>query len=108
MESVEEFTYNGAGRFTNIEVISVGENESLLLKDVYTMVATKFNKSVDNIEKSIRSAIRQSIDNYPELYKCVCRTDKITSLYLIKFMVNNIKTEICCRESIRFYTKFFA
>lgn len=88
--------------------LCVGANENLLLKDVYQLVAKRFDKSVDNIEKSIRSAIKQSTEDYPELYKCVCRTDKVTALFLIKYMVNNIKTEICCRESIRFYNKIFA
>jgi hypothetical protein len=99
---------SGYGYFVECVKIFLNTSEKLLLKDVYEMVAFKFHKSVENIEKSIRSAIKQSVQNYPELYKCGCRTEKITTFYLINYMINNITTEICCREPVRFYNKIFA
>ena len=62
-----------------------------IIKDVYSVVARRYNKSVENIEKSIRSALATAIEQNIDLYTNLFGTQKVTNRMVINYISNKIK-----------------
>lgn len=61
-------------------------------KDLYREVANNNNTTISNIEKSIRSAIKKTMQLYPQAFKKVeLENNKITNATLITYLIINVK-----------------
>ena len=65
--------------------------EYTTIKDVYKIIATKYNKLTANIEKSIRVCINKSYQKANDMYDTVFNSEKLSNLSFINFLVEKTK-----------------
>lgn len=67
------------------------DKEYLILKEVYSKVGLKFDKDISNVEKSIRFSIEKAKSEYPSLYECIFKGEKVSNSVFINFAIDKIK-----------------
>ena len=67
------------------------DGEYTAIKDVYKIIASKYNKLTASIEKSIRVCINKSYQKANDVYDTVFNTEKLSNLSFINFLVEKTK-----------------
>lgn len=65
--------------------------EYTAIKDVYKIIASKYNKLTASIEKSIRVCINKSYEKANAVYDTIFNTEKLSNLSFINFLVEKTK-----------------
>jgi hypothetical protein len=70
-----------------------GENKDqyTTIKEVYKIIAGKYNKLTSSIEKSIRVCINKSYQKANDIYDSVFSSEKLSNLSFINFLVEKTK-----------------
>lgn len=94
-----KFPFNVAGYDYLRDCVKImleeGNKKQLILKNVYEIIAKRYDRNSANIEKSIRLAITNFIKTSAVTVNCIFGSEKVSNSEFISYMINTIKTLYC-------------
>lgn len=74
-----------------VQLLSSSKDNYTSIKEVYKIIAGKYNKLTSSIEKSIRVCINKSYQKANSVYDSVFESEKVSNLSFINFLVEKTK-----------------